>query len=186
MVCAPLGYRHSVDTTVDTQVDAQVDAQVDGRDETAAERADRNLDELLQELRVTGIGVQVLFGFLLSLPFTNRFRVLDADQRALYTATMLVTAAAIACLITPVALHRIEFRRREKARIVKVSQVTALVGLVATALALVGSVALVMTLVNDGVLVPAVVAVVAAVFVGLWFVLPLGIRWRSDRGERTG
>lgn len=178
MAPALLGYRHGVETAVESHVDAQAD----GREETIAERADRNLDELLQELRVTGIGVQVLFGFLLSLPFTDRFRLLDGDQRALYTATMLAAVTAIACLIAPVALHRIEFRRRAKARIVKVSNVAALVGIVATALALTGSVALVMTLVNDGALVPAVVALVAAVFVGLWLVLPFASRERGLPG----
>jgi O-antigen/teichoic acid export membrane protein len=153
-----------------------------GRDETPEERADRNLSELLQELRVAGIGVQVLFGFLLSLPFTNRFRVLDADQIALYTVTIVVAAAAIACLITPVAFHRMEFRRHEKARVVAVSHAVALVGLAAVALALSGSVALVMTMVHDGVVVPAVVAVIVGLFAGLWFVLPLATRRRH--GER--
>ena len=153
-----------------------------GRDETPEERADRNLGELLQELRVAGIGVQVLFGFLLSLPFTSRFRVLDADQITLYTVTIVVAAAAIACLITPVAFHRMEFRRHEKGRVVSVSHAVSIVGLAAVALALSGSVALVMTMVHDGVVVPAIVALVVGLFTGLWFVLPLATRhWRVER-----
>jgi O-antigen/teichoic acid export membrane protein len=157
-------------------IEALRDRDDPGRDETPEERADRNLSELLQELRVAGIGVQVLFGFLLSLPFTNRFRVLDADQRLLYTVTIVVAAAAIACLITPVAFHRMEFRRHEKDRVVSVSHAVSIVGLAAVALALTGSVALVMTMVHDGVVVPIIVAVVAGMFAGLWFVLPLATR----------
>ncbi len=155
---------------------AREDVQRDGRDESRDQRADRNLDELLQELRVIGIGVQVLFGFLLSLPFTNRFRVLDADQRALYTGIVLVTVSAIACLITPVAFHRMEFRRHEKERVVVVAHSVALVGIVLVALALTGSVALVMTMVYAGLIVPVVLASVAGVFVGLWWFLPLAQR----------
>lgn len=158
------------------------DAQSDGRDETRDERADRNLDELLQELRVTGIGVQVLFGFLLSLPFTNRFRVLDGDQRALYTVTTVVAVCAIACLITPVAFHRMEFHRHEKERVVAVSHAVAMAGIALAALALTGSVALVMTMVQDGVIVPVVVALVVGVFAGLWWLLPLSQRRRARRG----
>ena len=69
-----------------------------GRDETSEERDDRNLAELLQELRVAGLGIQVLFGFLLSLPFTSRFQKLDAAQRDLYLAAVLLAAASIVLL----------------------------------------------------------------------------------------
>jgi hypothetical protein len=78
----------------------------DPRDETEAERDDRNLAELLQELRVAGLGVQVLFGFLLSLPFTNRFDRLSRGQRDLYLASLVLAAIATAMLLGPVAYHR--------------------------------------------------------------------------------
>jgi hypothetical protein len=69
-------------------------------------RDDRNLAELLQELRVAGLGVQVLFGFLLSLPFTNRFTRLSQGQRDLYLASLVLAAVATALLLGPVAYHR--------------------------------------------------------------------------------
>ena len=77
----------------------------DPRDESEAERTDRNLAELLQELRVAGLDVQVLFGFLLSLPFTSRFTRLSGGQRDLYLACLLA-AVATALLLGPVAYHR--------------------------------------------------------------------------------
>ncbi len=83
--------------------------------ETEAERDDRNTMELLNELRVVGIGVQVLFGFLLSLPFTNRFTKLDSAQHGIYLATVVFAALSIALLVAPVAYHRLLFRRHEKA-----------------------------------------------------------------------
>src|SRR5262249_23227999 len=79
--------------------------------ETEEERADRNLLELLQELRVAGLGVQVLFGFLLSLPFTTQFVKLGHPQRELYLASLLLAAISTALLLAPVAYHRLVFRR---------------------------------------------------------------------------
>jgi hypothetical protein len=79
----------------------------DGRNETEAERIDRNLAELLQELRVAGLGVQVLFGFLLAMPFSDAFSSLDPEQRRLYIAVLLLAALSTALLTAPVAYHRI-------------------------------------------------------------------------------
>ena len=89
------------------------------RHETAAERIDRNLTELLQELRIAAVGVQVLFGFLLSLPFTNKFSTLDHAERNLWVTDLLMSAIATVLLMAPVAYHRIVFRRHEKARILR-------------------------------------------------------------------
>src|SRR3954471_14600096 len=85
------------------------DVAEDGRHETAAQRADRNFNELLQELRVAQTGVQILFAFLLSLPFTQRFGQLTAEERVVYLITLLATALATACLIAPVSHHRVLF-----------------------------------------------------------------------------
>ena len=90
--------------------------------EPEAERNNRNLSDLLQELRVAGLGVQVLFGFLLSLPFTVRFKQLDALERALYRVSLLSAALAIALLVSPVAYHRWVFRRHEKGRLLRYRQ----------------------------------------------------------------
>ena len=98
----------------------------DPRDESGAERADRNLAELLQELRVAGLGVQVLFGFLLSLPFTSRFTRLSGGQRDLYLACLVLAAAATALLLGPVAYHRLVFRRGEKESLVQAASVMAI------------------------------------------------------------
>src|SRR5438477_10456816 len=93
----------------------------DPRDESEAERLDRNLGERLQELRVAGLGVQVLFGFLLSIPFSNKFSRLDTAQRDLYVTTLVLAAVATALLLGPVAYHRILFRHGQKEWLVRAS-----------------------------------------------------------------
>jgi Family of unknown function (DUF6328) len=148
----------------------------DPRDESVAERDDRNLAELLQELRVAGLGVQVLFGFLLSLPFTTRFAKLSHAQRELYVAAIVLAAVSTALLVAPVAYHRLVFRRQEKERLVRAANVLALLGLAAVGLAVSAAVLLVTSVVAGGV--PAIVisACVVCLFGGLWFAFPLGRR----------
>jgi len=143
-----------------------------GRDESEAERIDRNLNELLQELRVASVGVQVLFAFLLSLPFSLRFGELSTTQRAIYTCDLLLAALATALLIAPAAHHRLSFRRHEKARVLRRGNRLAILGLLAVAAAISGSVLLVLSTVYDSPLVPVIAAVTAATFVILWFVVP--------------
>ena len=180
-------------TTVST--DASREAQDARRDEpdrpgeTEAQRDDRNTMELLNELRVVGIGVQVLFGFLLSLPFTSRFTKLDPAQRGVYLATVTLAAVSIALLVAPVAYHRLLFRRHEKESLVRVTNVLAIAGLVTVGLAVSCAVLLVVSFVAPGA--PAVVITAAAVvaFAGLWFALPLSRRDRDDQDDqarRTG
>ena len=151
-------------------------SRAEPRDETEAERDDRNLAELLQELRVAGLGVQVLFGFLLSLPFTQRFSTLGQAQRQLYTATLLLAALSTALLLGPVAYHRLVFRRRQKEHLVRAANVMAICGLAAVGLAISGAVLLVIGHVDPGL--PAVLITIATAgfFGGLWFVLPLARR----------
>ncbi len=145
----------------------------DPRDETEAERDDRNLAELLQELRVAGLGVQVLFGFLLSLPFTNRFGRLSHGQRDLYLAALVLAALATALLLGPVAYHRLVFRRGQKERLVRAASVMAIVGLAAVALAVSAAVLLVTGYVASGLPAALITASVAGVFGVLWFAFPL-------------
>lgn len=145
----------------------------DRRDETEAERADRNLAELLQELRVTGLGVQVLFGFLLSLPFTNRFARLSQGQRDLYLATLVLAAVATALLLGPVAYHRLVFRRGQKERLVRASSVMAIAGLATVGLAVSAAVLLVTGYVASGLSAALITAFVTCVFGLLWFAFPL-------------
>ncbi|HET9896291.1 MAG TPA: DUF6328 family protein [Streptosporangiaceae bacterium] len=153
-----------------------------GRDESAAQRDDRNLMELLQELRVAGLGVQVLFGFLLSLPFTKRFTKLSEAQRHLYLADLLLAAIATALLVAPVAYHRLVFRQRLKEPLVRAANTMALAGLVAVGLAVVVAVLLVTSFVQSGI--PAIVigVLLAIMFGGIWFGIPLIRRTRARRG----
>src|SRR5947208_10981583 len=116
-----------------------------GRDETDVERLDRNLAELLQELRVAQTGVQVLFAFLLVLPFNNRFAHVSAYERGVYFATLLLAAAATLFLIAPSAHHRILFRLQEKRHVVLVANYLALAGTGCLALAMTGAVLLITT-----------------------------------------
>jgi hypothetical protein len=144
----------------------------DERHETEAERIDRNLTELLQELRIAGLGVQVLFGFLLSLPFTNKFAALDHAQRNLYLFDISVSAVATGLLTAPVAHHRILFRHHEKARILRRANVLALLGLAAVGVAISGSFLLVTNVVFHGVVAPVAATAVAVFLFVLWFVVP--------------
>jgi hypothetical protein len=148
------------------------------RHETEAERLDRNYSELLQELRVAQAGVQILFAFLLTLAFTQRFAETTSLQRAVYVGTLLLSAASVALLIAPVAFHRMVFRRRQKDDLVAATNRLALAGLVTLFMAMVGAVLLILDVVLGNGPAVALTAVVAAWFVLLWFVLPLPARHR--------
>ena len=148
-------------------------ASGDPRDESEAERDDRNLAELLQELRISGLGVQVLFGFLLSLPFTMRFAKLSQGQRDLYLASLVLSAVATALLLGPVAYHRVVFRRRQKEPLVRAASVMATLGLAAVGLAICAAVLLATTTVATGLPAGLITAFVAVLFLGLWFAFPL-------------
>src|SRR4051794_9622501 len=143
------------------------------RDETDTERLDRNLIELLQEVRVVQTGVQVLFAFLLTVPFSSRFDEITGFQRGTYFAALVGAAAASVLLIAPTAIHRVLFRMGQKEYMVEMSNRLAIGGLVSTAVAMVA----VMLLVSDvmfGMGIGVVIAVAAAVaFVGVWAALPL-------------
>lgn len=143
------------------------------RDETPSERADRNFDELLGELRVALPGVQVLFGFLLIVPFNERFDDLTDVGESLYFGTLLCTALAAAVLITPGMNHRLEFRHGDKEHLVSLSNSLTIVGMSLLALAMIGALVLVTDLVFDGPIVVVAGVVLAAAFIMLWYVTPL-------------
>lgn len=149
------------------------------RDETEAERMDRNWNELLQELRVTQTGVQLLTGFLLSLPFQQRFAATNTFERACYLGTLLLSVAATALLIMPVSYHRIVFRRHDKAHLVAVTNRLAQGGIALLALAVTGVVLLIVEVVvglRAGLL---TAAGTLAAFVVLWGIIPLRERARA-------
>jgi uncharacterized protein DUF6328 len=141
--------------------------------ETEAERDDRNLIELLQELRVAGLGVQVLFGFLLAIPFTTKFADLNHAQRGLYVASLLLAAISTALLLAPVAYHRLVFRQHQKEQLIKDANILAILGLAAVGLAISASVLLVVSYVAPGFIVTIVTVFTVCLFAVLWFVLPL-------------
>jgi MFS family permease len=145
----------------------------DPRDESEAERDDRNLAELLQELRVAGLGVQVLFGFLLSLPFTNRFDTISRGQRDLYLACLVLSAVATALLLGPVAYHRLVFRRGQKEGLVRAANIMAIAGLATVGLAVSAAVLLVTSFVAGGLAAGLITAFVTGLFAVVWFAFPL-------------
>jgi hypothetical protein len=150
------------------------------RDETPVERADRNYNELLQELRVAQTGVQILFAFLLTIPFQQRFgQMVGAGLRQEYLATLLVTAAATALLIAPVTMHRILFRQGLKPQLVTVADRLAKVGLACLALAVLLAVFLIVSVVSARDTAFWFAGGLAALFVATWIVIPFWLRARD-------
>jgi O-antigen/teichoic acid export membrane protein len=156
-------------------------------DETLTQRDDRNLTDLLQELRVAGLGVQVLFGFLLGLPFTARFGRLEDWQRWLYLMIMVLAAVSIVLLVAPVAYHRLVFRRHQREHLLRAANVLSICGLATVSLAVSGAVLLVASYVEPGPAAAAAAVVTAGLFGALWFLLPLTRREQApDRPEPAG
>lgn len=156
------------------------------RGETPLQRADRNFVELLQELRVTQTGVQILFAFLLSLAFTSRFGGLDSFQRIIYVVTLLLAVLAAALFTAPAALHRSLFQQGAKPRIVQVSSRLATTGLVVLVFAFSGSVLLVVDVTTGRTGGFAAGAATFLVCVGLWGLLPRLVRRAGLHDETKG
>jgi hypothetical protein len=155
------------------------------RDETRAERVDRNFNELLGELRIALPGVQVLFAFLLTVPFAQGFAQITGFERGVYFAVLLLTAFACALLMAPTAYHRLQFRRGQKEDILLFANRSALLGLAALALAMSGAVLLITDFLF-GIAAGIPVGVGAALMFGtLWYLLPLrrGHRLPMDGGS---
>jgi hypothetical protein len=143
------------------------------RNETPAERLDRNLNEMLGELRVALPGVQVLFAFLLTVPFAAGLTRMTEFERVLYLVVLLATALATFLLIAPTAYHRMVFRRGRKAELVAFANHMVLVGLGFLALAMVGAIFLVTHLLFGATAAITIAAAAAIVISGLWYLLPL-------------
>ena len=147
-----------------------------GRVETEEERAHRNLTDLLQELRVALPGVQVLFAFLLTVPFSNRFDELTDFQEKLYFGVLICVALATVLLIAPTAGHRVLFRRQQKEYLVLVSNTLALIGLLLVAIAMCGAIALISDFLFGQTTALLATAGMAVAFAGFWFLAPLARR----------
>jgi MFS family permease len=144
-----------------------------GRSETEEERADRNLSDLLQELRVALPGVQVLFAFLLTVPFTNRFADISGFQQKLYFGVLISVALATVLLVAPTAGHRILFRQQQKEYIVTLSNRLALVGLFLLAVSMCGAIALISDFLFGSTTAIISTVLMAAAFIGFWFTGPI-------------
>jgi hypothetical protein len=146
------------------------------RDESEGERLDRQLNELLQELRVILPGVQVLFAFLLTVPFTARFEDITDTQRGVYVGVLLATALATILLMAPTAVHRLRFRQRRKAQIVEMSHRFTIAGLAVLALAVAAAVFLITDVVygRAGGLAAGLATLAATAVV--WWLIPLSGR----------
>jgi Family of unknown function (DUF6328) len=143
------------------------------RDETAAERLDRNTIELLNELRVVATGIQVLFAFLLVVPFNSGWHQVDSFERTVYFVTLLLVATSAFLLMAPPVHHRILFRRGEKRFLVRLANNLAIAGMALLALGFVGILILLSDVVLGGAA-PVIIGALAAAFLaGLWFVLPI-------------
>jgi Family of unknown function (DUF6328) len=141
--------------------------------ESSRERLDRNLEQLMTELRVAMPGVQILFAFLLSVPFTQRFGETTSFQRDMYLVSLVAAGVATGFLIAPTAYHRLTFRRGEKRHLVFTANRWVIVGLGALAVSMDAAVLLVADFLFDSAVAIVVTAGLGALFVGLWFVFPL-------------
>jgi hypothetical protein len=149
------------------------------RDETPAERLDRNTIELLNELRVAGTGIQVMFAFLLVVPFQTGWKHVDSFERTVYFVTLLIVATSAFLLMAPPVQHRVLFRQGQKRFLVRTANDLALAGMSLLALGFVGILVLLSDVVVGGAA-PVIVGALAAAFVtGVWFVLPLVHRGRE-------
>ena len=143
------------------------------------DKQDRQMLELLNELRVAIPGVQILFAFMLTVPFSARFDDLTVFQRDVYYGALIATALSAACLIAPSSAHRLRFHKGERTWIIESANRLMIAGLAFLAAALAGSVLLITDVMFDGVRVWLYSAAIASVIVGLWFLRPLA-RKASD------
>ena len=141
---------------------------------------DRQMIELLNELRVALPGVQILFAFLLIVPFSQGYEKMTTLQNDVYTYTLLATALSTACLIAPTAAHRLRFHQRDRAWVIETANKLSISGLVFLAIAITGAVFLVMDFIYDGVRSWLFAAIVAAALLLLWFIRP------AVRSESSG
>ena len=146
-------------------------------------KRDRQMIELLNELRVALPGVQLLFGFLLTVPFSQRFGDTSAFQRDVFYVTLVAAAASTAFLIAPSASHRLRFHQSDRAWVVESANRAMIAGLIALAVALGGAVLFITDVLFDGARVWIYTGAVWALIVGMWFVRPL---LRAARGQSSG
>jgi hypothetical protein len=155
----------------------------EGRNETDLERSDRNLAELLQEVRVVQTGVQILFGFLLTVAFQPKFEKLSSFQKADYFGTLAAAATTLIMLTAPTSWHRILFRHGDKEHLVEIANGFTMIGLATMGLTVTG----VVMLLSDVVFPPAITVILTAASViacvTTWYVMPLARRRALSRSS---
>ncbi|MFJ2821067.1 DUF6328 family protein [Streptomyces toxytricini] len=154
-----------------------------GRNETRQERADRQWQELVQEIRVAQTGVQILFGFLLTVAFTPHFQQLEELDRTIYVITVVLGSLATGALIGPVAFHRIVSGRKIKPEAVTWASRLTMAGIVLLLATLVSALSLILRVTTGDHIVPWLVAGVLLWYLLCWFALPLWVRGRHTNGD---
>jgi Family of unknown function (DUF6328) len=151
--------------------------------ETEEQRLDRNYNELLQEMRVLQSGMQILFAFLLSIAFQQRFVEVDTFQRDVYLVTLVSAALATACIIGPVPFHRLIFRRGMKDDLIRASTRYVGAGLAFLFVCITGAMLMVLDFLTSRILAVTVTTVLAVIFFVLWVVLPIRTRVEEDNEQ---
>ncbi|MGW0337283.1 DUF6328 family protein [Streptomyces sp. NPDC003011] len=158
---------------------SKADKNDTGRNETEEERADRKWAELIQEVRVAQTGVQILFGFLLTVVFTPKYADLADTDKAIYIVTVVLGACATGALIGPVSLHRLVSGRRVKPQAVQWASRLTFVGLVLLLATMTSALLLILRVATHDGYVPWLVGGVVAWYLLCWFVVPLLARRHS-------
>ena len=149
------------------------ESQQEHDDESRRERVNRELTELLNELRVALPGVQVLFAFLLAVPFSAGWDKVTGFQKDVFFATLIATSASTACFIVPTAYHRLNFRQQDKEHLLLSSNKFAIAGIVFLAGSMTGVVVLITDVIYSDAMAVVSGVVALGLFGGLWIVLPL-------------
>ena len=152
-------------------------------DEDAGERLDRQWNELLQELRLAQTGTQILFAFLLSIAFQNRFQDADAFTHGVYAVTLIASALAVGLFLAPVSFHRIVYRHKIRDRMLPVANRMAIGGLIFLVLAMAGGVLLALDVVLPRAIAILIVVLVLLWFAVFWYAVPAWVRRTSASGE---
>ena len=163
---------------------AMSDSQAYTRDESEAERLDRNFGEQLQELRIAQAGVQILFAFLLTIPFQQRFTTLSDVQRTIYVTTLLSVAMSTLVFMAPVAMHRMLFREGLKDFVVRHTDTLIGTGLFFLVVGIIGGVVLVLDVLLSHTTAFWIGAAIAVIATCLWVLLPISQR-RRRRQEKA-
>lgn len=151
------------------------------RRELPGERLDRHWSEILQELRVAQTGVQILTGFLLTVPFQARFAELSDGQRLWFLAVVVLSCVTTVTMLSPVLLHRVLFRKGARESLVRVASVVLRVSFALLGVVVTGVMGLVVDIAGGPTV--AVVAGLLVVLAALWVAMPVMVERRADRDE---